>query len=218
MIVPALKLSLLVATASTVLVACGGGLAGWMLARSRFRGREIVGALLNLPLVLPPTVTGYYLLVVLGRRGWLGGPLHEATGLSITFTWVACVIAASVMAFPLMARAARVAFEEIDPRHEVAAASLGLGTTSIFFRVLVPIARRGLTAGVVLAFARSLGEFGATLILAGNVAGRTQTLPLLIYEAVITGEDRSALLLSLFLTAISVVVIVIAERFGRRSP
>ena len=121
------------------------------------------------------------------------------------------------MSFPLMVRAARVAFEEIDPRHEIVAASLGHGRLSIFLRLLVPLARRGLTAGVVLAFARALGEFGATLILAGNITGRTQTLPLAIYEALMTGEDRSAFLLSLALTIVSVVVILIAGRLGRRS-
>jgi len=215
MIAEALKLSLIVAGSATILVTSTATLAGWFLARRRFPGRELLSALLNLPLVLPPTVTGYYLLVLLGRGGLLGRPLYESTGLSIPFTWVACVLAASVMAFPLMVRSARVAFEEVDPRHELAAASLGHGAAAIFFRVLVPIARRGLIAGVVLAFARALGEFGATLLLAGNVPGRTQTLPLAIYEAVITGEDRTALMLSFCLTAVSVLVIVVAERFGR---
>jgi len=217
MIGPALKLSLLVAGLATVLVAFTGCIAGWLLARHTFRGRELVDALLNLPLVLPPTVTGYYLLVLLGRRGLLGDPIHAVSGGSIPFTWVACVIAAGVMAFPLMVRAARVAFEEIDPRHEIVAASLGHGRLSIFLRLLVPLARRGLMAGVVLAFARALGEFGATLILAGNIRGRTQTLPLAIYEALMTGEDRSALMLSLALTTVSVVVILVAGRLGRRS-
>ena len=216
MIGPALKLSLLVAALATIVVACSGGLAGWWLARHRFPGRELLDALLNLPLVLPPTVTGYYLIVLLGRRGLIGEPLAAVTGISIPFTWLACAIAAGVMAFPLMVRAARVAFEEIDCRHELVAATLGLGRLGVFFRVSVPLARRGLVAGVVLTFARALGEFGATLILAGNVPGRTQTLPLAIYEAVMTGEDRTALLLSLLLTAISVVVMLLAGRLGRR--
>ncbi len=168
-----------------------------------------------LPLVLPPTVTGYYLIVLLGRRGWIGEPLFAATGLSIPFTWVACVFAAAVMAFPLMFRAARVAFEELDRRHELVAASLGHGRLSVFFRVALPLARRGLLAGLVLSFARGLGEFGATLMLAGNIPGRTQTLPLAIYEAVATGEDRSAVALALVLTAVSVAVIVAAGRLGR---
>ena len=215
MIGPALKLSVTVALAATVLVASAGCVAGWLLARHRFRGRELVDALFYLPLVLPPTVTGYYLIFFLGRRGLIGEPLYVATGRSIPFTWVACVIAASVMAFPLMLRAARVAFEEVDPKHELVAASLGHGRLSILFRVLIPLARRGLAAGVILAFARALGEFGATLILAGNIPGRTQTLPLAVYEALITGEDRLALLLSLLLTSVSVIVILIAGRLGR---
>lgn len=217
MVLDALKLSLLVALLSTVLVALTGTAAGWLLARRRFPGRTWLDALLNLPLVLPPTVTGYYLLVLLGRRGLLGESLHTITGWSVPFTWLACVIAASVMAFPLMVRAARVAFEEVDPRHELAAASLGHGGLSVFVRVLLPLARRGLTAGVILAFARALGEFGATLMLAGNIPGRTQTLPLAIYEAVVTGEDASARMLSLLLTGVSIVVIVVAGRLGSRS-
>jgi molybdate transport system permease protein len=214
-VLPALSLSLLVALAATLLVAVSGGLSGWVLARGRGAGRDLAAAVLSVPLVLPPTVTGYYLLVLLGRRGWLGSPLLSLTGWSIPFSWVACVVAAAVMAFPLMMRAARAAFEEIDPRHELAAASLGAGPLSILFRVLVPLARRGLTVGLVLAFARALGEFGATLLLAGNIPGRTQTLPLAVYEAVSTGEDRIALVLSLCLTLVSVTVMVVAERLGR---
>ena len=216
MIGPALKLSLLVALPATLAVACCGTLAGWALARRRFMGRELLDALLNLPLVLPPTVTGYYLIVLLGRNGLLGAPLGAATGIAIPFTWWACVIAAGVMAFPLMVRAARVAFEEIDRRHELVAASMGYGGIAIFLRVSIPLARRGLVAGVVLAFARAVGEFGATLILAGNLPGRTQTLPLAIYEAVMTGEERTALLASLLLTAVSVVVMLLAGKLGRK--
>jgi molybdate transport system permease protein len=217
LLLSALTLSLVVATFATIIVGVSGTAAGWFLARHEFRGREWLDALLNLPLVLPPTVTGYYLIVLLGRRGLLGEPLYALTGWSIPFTWVAAVVAAGVMAFPLMVRAARVAFEELDPRHELAAATLGHDGLSVFLRVALPLARRGLVAGVVLAFARALGEFGATLMLAGNIPGRTQTLPLAIYEAVMTGEDRTALVLALVLTAVSVVVIVLAGRLGRRT-
>jgi molybdate transport system permease protein len=206
----ALKLSLLVAGVATLAVAILGTGAGWLLARRRFVGRETLDALLNLPLVLPPTVTGYYLLVLLGNRG----PIGSWLGVSIPFSWLACAVAATVMAFPLMVRSARVAFEELDPRHELAAASLGHGKASTFLRVVLPLARRGLAAGVVLAFARALGEFGATLMLAGNVPGRTQTLPLAIYEAVVTGEDKTALILSALLTSISIVVIIAAGRLS----
>ncbi|MBZ5637567.1 MAG: molybdate ABC transporter permease subunit [Acidobacteriia bacterium] len=216
MIFAALRLSLTVALASTALVASAGTLAGWVLARSRFRGKETLDALLNLPLVLPPTVTGYYLIALLGRRGPLGAPLFRATGWSIPFTWAACVAAAAVMAFPLMVRSARVAFEGIDPRHEIASASLGHGWLSYLLRIALPVARRGLASGVVLVFARSIGEFGATLMIAGNIPGRTQTLPLAIYDAVLAGEDRTALGLSALLTAVSVGVMLAAGRLGRR--
>jgi molybdate transport system permease protein len=217
-IASALKLSLLVAVAATLAAAVSGTAVGWFLARRRFPGRELVDALCTLPLVLPPTVTGYYLLVVLGRRGLLGAPLFETTGLRITFTLAACVVAATVMAFPLMFRAARVAFEEIDTRHELAAASLGHGRASTFARVVLPLARRGLAAGVVLSFARALGEFGATLVLAGNIPGRTQTLPLAIYAAVSLGDDRAAAAMAVALTLLSVAVVLAVNRLGRGRP
>lgn len=218
MIRSALRLSLVAATLATALVAVVGTWAGWTLARRRFRGKELLDALLNLPLVLPPTVTGYYLIVLLGRGGWIGAPLHRLTGWSMTFSWVACVVAAAIMAFPLMVRSARVAFEGVDRRHEIAAATLGHGPASTFFRVSLPLARRGLVAGVILAFARSLGEFGATLMLAGNIPGRTQTLPLAIYQAVMSGEDRTAAGLAAVLTAVSLVVMLAAGRLGRSAP
>jgi molybdate transport system permease protein len=215
MVVEALRLSLGVAVVATLFVAVIGTWTGWALSRRRFAGREWIDALLNLPLVLPPTVTGYYLLVLLGRRGLLGRPLFEWSGWSVPFTWVACVVAAGVMAFPLMVRSARVAFEELDRHHLLAAASLGSGRAATFFRVALPLARRGLTAGIVLSFARALGEFGATLMLAGNIPGRTQTMPLAIYEAVVSGEDRAALSLALTLTVVSLAVMVAAGRLGR---
>jgi len=217
MIGSALQLSIVVSLAATLLVAVAGTLAARLMTRRSFRGRALVDAALNLPLVLPPTVTGYYLIVLLGRRGWLGGPLFEATGWSITFTWAACVLAAAVMSFPLMYRAARIAFEEVDTRHEVAAASLGHAPLPVFLRVSLPLARRGLTAGVTLSFARSLGEFGATLMLAGNIPGRTQTLPLALYEAVASGEDGDAAFLVALLTLVSIAVMLAAGRLGRRS-
>ncbi len=172
-------------------------------------------ACLNLPLVLPPTVTGYYLIVLLGRRGLLGETLLAWTGFAVPFTWVACVLAASLMAFPLMLRSALVAFESIDPRQALTAASLGHGRLSTFVRIHLPLARKGLLAGVVLSFARALGEFGATLMLAGNIPGRTQTLPLAIYEAALSGEDREALIMAGLLTLVSVAVMVLAGRLDR---
>ncbi len=208
MIERALWLSISVATLATAVAFVLGSLTGWALARWPFPGREIVDAVTSLPLVLPPTVTGYYLLVVLGRKGPLGG-------LAVPFTFTACVVAATVMAFPLVVRAARVAFEELDPRQRLSAASLGHGAVSTFLRVEMPLARRGLAAGAALGFARALGEFGATLMLAGNIPGRTQTLPLAIYEAAMTADDRTALLLSAALTLVSVAVLLVVGRLGR---
>lgn len=209
MIADALLLSLGVAGSATFLAGVLGTLAGRWLARTKFRGREAVDALLMLPLVLPPTVTGYYLLVLFGASGPLAA-------LRIPFTWTACTIAATVMALPLMVRAARTAFEEIDIRHEWIARSLGLTRGATFLQICLPLARRGLIAGLVLSFARALGEFGATLVLAGNVPGRTQTLPLAIYEAIVIGEDRLALFLAALLTLVSATVIVTAGALGRR--
>ena len=212
----ALRLSLGVALVATLVVAVLGTAFGWLLARGRFRGRELLDSVLMLPLVLPPTVTGYYLIVVLGRRGLLGGPLHDMTGWSIPFSRTACVIAAAVVALPLMVRAARSAFESIDVRHLLVAASLGHRRWSVFARIAVPLARRGLAAGIVLSFARAIGEFGATLLLAGNIAGRTQTLPLAIYEALQLGDDRAALTLSILLTGVSLVAMGLIARLGSK--
>lgn len=215
MIESALRLSLTVALGATLIVAVVGSALGWLLARTRLPGRDWIDAVLMLPLVLPPTVTGYYLIALLGRRGMIGETLHTTFGISIPFTAAACLLAAVVMSLPLMIRAARVAFEEVDRSHERVAATMGLGSAAVFLRVSLPLARRGLLAGLVLSFARALGEFGATLMLAGNIQGRTQTLPLAIYEALMAGEDRTALTLSLLLTVISCVVIVLATRLGR---
>ena len=206
MIAAALSLSIQVAIVATILVTIAGTLTGRALAGRDFRGREVVETLLTLPIVLPPTVTGYALLVVLGRSG---------LGLPIPFTWLACVVAAAVMSFPLMHRAARVAFEELDPRHTLTAASLGATRLRSFFAIELPLARRGLAAGIALSFARGLGEFGATLLLAGNSPGRTQTLPLAVYEASLAGETRAALILCLLLTGVSIAVLLLVARLGR---
>lgn len=168
------------------LAAVGAGLIpavalGYALARLRARWRIVLETIVNLPLVLPPVVTGYILLALLGRRGPAGGWLHSAFGVSIPFTFWAAAIAAGVVGFPLMARAIRLGFEAVDPRLEGASRSLGMGPIATFFRVSLPLAWRGVVAGGVLAFARALGEFGATVMVAGNIAGRTRTIPLAIY-------------------------------------
>jgi molybdate transport system permease protein len=214
----AIGLSARVAVAATAVNAVVGVPLAYLLARRRFAGRALVDLLVTLPLVLPPTVTGYYLIVVLGRRGWLGAPLYAVTGWSVAFTWYAAVVAATVMALPLLVRTARAAIESVDRDLERAAFTLGRPEWRTALEVTLPLARRGILAGLVLAFARALGEFGATLMLAGNIPGRTTTVPLAIYTAVQTGETSEALVLAAALTALSCVVLVLADRLGMRAP
>ena len=215
--VSALGLSIRVAIAATVLNALIGIPLAYLLARRVFRGRALVDLLVTLPLVLPPTVTGYYLIVLLGRRGWLGGPVYALTGWSVAFTWYAAVIAATVMALPLLVRTARAAIESVDHELEKAAYTLGRSEWRTALEVTLPLARNGIIAGLVLAFARALGEFGATLMLAGNIPGKTTTVPLAIYTAVQTGEMNEAILLVLALTVLSCLVLVLAGRLGARA-
>lgn len=186
-----LLLSLKVAGWATVVATVSGIAVAYGLSRWSSRFCDVVDAFLTLPMVLPPTVTGYYLLVLLGRRGWLGGWL-ESHGIQLVFTWQGAVVAATVVAFPMVLKAARAAFLEVDQRLEHAAAVLGTSASAVFFRVSLPLATRGILAGVLLAFARALGEFGATLMVAGNIPGRTQTLSIAIYEAVQAGNDDTA--------------------------
>ena len=213
----ALALSLRVAVLATVVNALVGVPLAYVLARRRFAGKAALDLLVTLPLVLPPTVTGYYLIVLLGRRGWLGAPLYEATGWTIAFTWYAAVVAATVMALPLLVRTARAAIESVDRDLEKAAYTLGRSEWRTALEVTLPLARNGILAGLVLAFARALGEFGATLMLAGNIPGKTATVPLAIYTAVQTGEQSTVLALVAILTALSCVVLVAAGRLGARA-
>ncbi|MDB5776214.1 MAG: molybdate transporter permease [Herbaspirillum sp.] len=206
-----LLLSLKVAGWATLINLLLGTAAAYALARWRSPLRELADAILTLPLVLPPTVLGYYLLVLLGRRSpfghWLNG-----IGIQLVFTWQGAVIASSVVAFPLVMKAARAAFEQVDAQLEDAARVLGVSETGIFFRVSLPLARRGITAGVLLAFARALGEFGATLMIAGSLPGRTQTLSVAIYEAVQAGDDVTATTLVLITSATCIAALLIASR------
>jgi molybdate transport system permease protein len=210
-----LLLSLKVAGWATAIDLVLGIGVGFLLARCRFPGRELLDAVLTLPMVLPPTVLGYYLLVVIGKRGWLGAWLHETFGIHLIFTWQGAVIAASIVAFPLVLKAARAAFENVDPQLEKAARVLGLPEWAVFFRVTLPLAWRGILAGVLLAFARSLGEFGATLMVAGSIPGRTQTLSIAVYEAVQAGQDSLANTLVL-ITSVTCIVVLLAT--GRLVP
>ena len=170
-----LALTLKVAAWATAINLMLGVTAGWLLARRRFPGREFVNAVLTLPLVLPPTVIGYYLLVVIGKRGWLGQWLYDSFGITLIFTWQGAVIAATVVAFPLVLSSARTAFEAVEPQLEQAARVLGLNEWAVFFRVTVPMAWPGIMAGALLVFARSLGEFGATLMVAGSIPGASSS-------------------------------------------
>jgi len=212
MIWPALKLSLVVSTVATCLVVVLGTLLGYLFARRDFRGRDLLDALVTLPLVLPPTVTGYYLLVILGRHGLIGQYIYSWTGWSIAFTWTAAVTASTIMALPLMVRSARAAIESVDRQYELVSYTLGKGELETLARVTLPLARRGLLAGAVLSFARALGEFGATMMLAGNIPGLTQTMPLAIYEAVLAGDQPAAQGLALVLTLVSVGAIYLSNR------
>ncbi len=211
----ALRISLLVVSVSTLAIALLGTTFGYLLAKRHFRGKEILDAVLTLPMVLPPTVTGYYLILLLGRRGLIGQPVYRLTGWSITFTWLAAVVAATVIALPLMVKSARAAIESVDQRYEIVSYSLGKSEFETFFRITLPLARRGILAGIVLSFARAFGEFGATLMLAGNIPGRTQTLPLAIFEAVVSGEDERAMWIALILTGVSVTVVYLTNRLTR---
>lgn len=210
-----LALSLKVAGWSTALNAVLGIAVGFLLARWRFAGRDLLDAVLTLPMVLPPTVLGYYLLVVIGKRGWLGGWLYQTFGIQLIFTWQGAVIAATLVAFPLVLKSARSAFEGVDPQLEKAARVLGQPEWAVFFRVTLPLAWRGILAGVLLAFARALGEFGATLMVAGSIPGRTQTLSVAVYEAVQAGQDATANVLVL-VTSITCIVVLLAA--GRLVP
>jgi molybdate transport system permease protein len=210
-----LALSLRVATVATVLNLLVGLPLALFLARTRFRGRDLLSAVVLLPLVLPPTVLGYYLLVVLGRQGPVGRLLEGSLGFTLVFTWQAAVLASAVVSMPLLVRAAQAAFESIDPKLEDAARTLGRSELNLFLTVTVPLAWRGILAGTVLAFARALGEFGATLMVAGNIPGRTQTLPVAIYDAVQAGNMEMANALVLMITVAGIAALLALNRFAR---
>ncbi len=210
-----LALTLKVAAWATAINLVLGVAAGWLLAHKRFFGRELLDAILTLPFVLPPTVIGYYLLVVIGKNGSLGHWLQSTFGINLIFTWQGAVIAATIVSFPLVLKSARAAFEAVDPQLECAARVLGLAEWAVFFRVTLPMAWPGILAGTLLVFARSLGEFGATLMVAGSIPGRTQTLSVAVYEAVQAGQDDTAN----FLVAINCITcIVVLLAAGRLAP
>ena len=209
---PAFALSLKVAGWATFITTILGIGMGYVLARGRFVGRDLLDTVLTLPMVLPPTVLGYYLLVLLGRRSPFGAWLSSEFGIQLIFTWQGAVIAATVVAFPLVCKPARAAFESVDGQLENAARVLGVSEVGIFFRVTLPLAWRGILAGVLLAFARALGEFGATLMVAGSIPGKTQTLSVAVYEAVQAGQDDVANMLVLVISGVCVSVLLMANQ------
>jgi molybdate transport system permease protein len=213
-----LGLSLRTSALTVALVFAPGTLLGYLLARGRFRGRALLDAAILLPLVLPPSVIGYLLLLTFGREGAIGSVLSKIFGGSIAFTFTAAVIAATVVALPLFVKAAQAALSQVSVDLEETAYTLGLSRTRTFFEVTLPLAWRGLVAAAVLTFARALGEFGATLIFAGNIQGRTNTMPLEIFGAYLAGDDRRALILVAILSGVSLVVVLVANRFGRATP
>lgn len=209
--------TVLCATAATlVLLPFGVGLA-WVLARRRFPGRTVVETLVSLPLVMPPVATGLILLMLLSRRGPLGGVL-ERMGIDVVFTWKAVVIAMAIMGLPLLVRTARAGFEQINVRYEDVAATLGARPLRVFLTISLPLAWPSVLAGAVLAFARALGEFGATIVVAGSIPGATQTLAVAIYTGAETGHDREAFALLLVSVTIAFVALWLANRLAERRP
>lgn len=203
----ALKLTLKVSFYATFFAFVLGVAFAWALARFNFLGKNVVDAMLTLPMVLPPTVLGYYLLVLFGRRGTFGPWLESSFGLQLVFTWQGAVLAATVVAFPLVFKSAKAAFEDVDKNLEYAARTLGSRGLGVFCRISLPLAVRGISAGILLAFARAMGEFGATLMLAGNLPGRTQTLSMAVYDAVQAGDDMRANALVLLISVVCVTIL-----------
>jgi molybdate transport system permease protein len=206
-----------VTAALATLLMLGPGIAlAWLLARREFPGKAIVETLVSLPLVVPPVATGLLLLWFFGRRGPIGGPL-EALGIQIVFTWRAVVLAMAVMGLPLLVRTARAGFEQVTRRYEQIAETLGAGPWRIFRTVTLPLASRNILAGALLGFSRSLGEFGATIVVAGSIPGRTRTLAVGIYSYAETGQDRQAMVLLLVSIAIAFTAVLLSNRLAREA-
>lgn len=204
-----------VAAVATLLILPPGIALGFVLARRRFFGKTLVETLVALPLVLPPVATGFVLLRLFGRRGTLGSWL-ERIGLDVVFTWRGVVVAMAVMALPLLVRGARVAFEGVNPQLEEAARSIGASERRVFFRVSLPLAARGIVGGALLAFARAVGEFGATILVAGNLPGRTTTISTAIFQAVETGDEARAFRLLTGAVVLAFLAVAASEALLRR--
>ncbi len=213
----ALAISLRVAALSVAVSLPFGLVTAWLLARGRFYGKAVLNGLVHLPLVLPPVVVGYLLLLLLGRQGPLGRWLYDSFGISLPFTWQGAALAAAVMVFPLMVRAMRLSLESVDRRLEAAARTLGARPAGVFLSVTLPLMSPGILVGTLLAFARSLGEFGATITFAANIPGETRTLPLALYSLIQTpGGEAGALRLMILSVLLSVVALAVSELAARR--
>jgi molybdate transport system permease protein len=215
--IAAIELSLKVALVVTIIVLPIAIIIGWFLARKRFPGKAFVEGFLHLPLVLPPVTTGYILLVVFGVNGWLGSYFFDWFGIRIAFSFPAAIIAAVVVSFPLVTRSIRLSIELVDKNLEEAARTLGASNMRVFFTVTLPLALPGVISGAILAFARSLGEFGATISFAGNIEGETQTLPLAIFSTMqVPGQEISTLRLVVVSVILSLLAMIGAEYLNRR--
>ncbi len=212
-----LRLSLWVSCWAVAVSLPFGILAAWGLARLHFPGKALLDGLIHLPLVLPPVVVGYLLLVLLGRRGIIGAWLHDVLGITLAFTWTGAAVAAGVMAFPLLVRALRLSMEAVDQGLELAARTLGAGRLRVFFTVTLPLIVPGIITGLILAFARSLGEFGATITFVSNIKGETQTLPLALYTLTqVPDGEFAAMRLCVIAVVIAMGALVMSEFLARR--
>jgi molybdate transport system permease protein len=211
-----LRLSLQVASVATFFVVLAGIGVAYILARKDFVGKELLDIFFTLPLVLPPTVTGYYLIILFGRNGFIGRYLYSLTGWSIMFTWYAAVLASFVVALPLMIKTTRAAIESVDENLINASYTLGHSESKTAIKIILPLSKRGIVAGTVLAFARAMGEFGATLMLAGNIPGKTDTMPLSIYSHASSGDWSKANIMVIIFTIISGIFLYITNRFTKR--
>lgn len=209
-------LSLQVAALGTVIGLPVALWIGWLLAKSDLPGKAVLDTLVSFPLVLPPVITGYLLLLLMGPGGPLGRLLNSLFGVDVAFTWVAAALAAGLVSLPLMVRTIEVAVSGVDPRLELAARSLGAGPLKTFFSVTMPLAYRGILAAALLAFARGLGEFGATVVVAGNIPGRTQTMSLLIFNRIQLGDDAAAIRLIVASMVLALVALIVHQRLVRR--
>lgn len=211
-----IRLTLQVAALATLFSLCIGLILGHLLARKNILGRDFIDSLVSLPLVLPPTVLGYYLLVLLGAHSPIGKLWENIFGQPLTFTWYAAVIAAAIHSLPLMVKSARVAIEEVPLEIENAARTLGASSTKVFFTITMPLAKRGLIAAIMLTFTRSLGDFGATIMVAGNIPGRTQTVSIAIYDAVQAGRDNQAFILVVIISVLAFFLLYLVNIINSR--